>query len=82
MVLWCVLCCWEVVCQTHVEPVALLGAEVVEDGLDLSERHLLLQVGEGGLPSCIDGSECACLEPLGSQCSCAECHCVCRRWRL
>lgn len=32
----CVLCCWQVVCQAHVEPVALLRAEVIEDGLDLS----------------------------------------------
>lgn len=50
--MWRVLCCWQVVCQAHVEPVALLRAEVIEDGLDLSQRHLLLQVGEGGLPSC------------------------------
>jgi hypothetical protein len=63
---WCLLCCWEVVCQAHVESVALLRAEVIEDGLDLPERHLLLEVGEGGLPFCADGSECAWSEPLGS----------------
>ena len=61
-----VLCCRQIVCQAHVEPVALLRAEIIEDGLDLSQRHLLLQVGEGGLPSCVDGSECTWSNPLRS----------------
>jgi hypothetical protein len=38
------LCCWQVVCETHVEPVALLRAKVVEYGLDLAQRHFVLQV--------------------------------------
>jgi hypothetical protein len=59
MALWYILCRGQVVCQAHVEPVARLRAKVVEDGLDLSQRHLLLQVGERGLPSCADRSECA-----------------------
>jgi hypothetical protein len=46
MALWFILCRGQVVCQAHVEPVARLRAQVVEDGLDLSQRHLLLQVGE------------------------------------
>jgi len=41
-----VLCRRQVVCQAHVESVALLRAEVVEDGLDLSQRHLPLQFRE------------------------------------
>jgi hypothetical protein len=32
----CLLGRWQVVCETHVEPVALLGAKVVEYGLDLA----------------------------------------------
>ena len=46
MALWYVLSRRQVVCQAHVEPVALLRAKVVEDGLDLSQGHLLLQVGQ------------------------------------
>lgn len=82
MVWWYVLCGWQVVCQTNVEPVAVLRAEVVEDGLDLAQRHLLLQVGERGLPSCADGSECACPQRMCSECSCAGRHCMCERWTV
>jgi hypothetical protein len=76
MALWYVLGRRQVVRQAHVEPVALLRAEIIEDGLDLSQGHLLLQVGQRGLPSFADGPEGAWSEPLGSQCSCAECHCM------
>ena len=44
--LWYVLGRRQVVCQTHVEPVALLRTKIIEDGLDLSQRHLLLQFGQ------------------------------------
>lgn len=41
----------QVVSQTHIQPVTRLRAEVIEDGLDLAQRHLVLQLGEGGVPS-------------------------------